>query len=113
MYYYNFCLLINFKSCVLRYTDFKIKETKKQLAEMQQNKKWMSDSRSGWKIRHLLRQFDGMVINYFNMFLSRLYLNLLFSFRIFTYLENLSCGYLKYEEFTKCVNFNFIFLSST
>ncbi|KAL5238783.1 hypothetical protein ACI65C_006193 [Semiaphis heraclei] len=44
-----------------RYTDFKIKETKKQLAEMQQAKKWTSDSISGWRVRHLLQQFDGMI----------------------------------------------------
>lgn len=31
---------------------------------MQQTKKWMSDSRSGWRVRHLLRQFDGMVITF-------------------------------------------------
>ncbi|XP_060856358.1 uncharacterized protein LOC132934096 isoform X2 [Metopolophium dirhodum] len=44
-----------------RYTDFKIKETKKQLADMQQAKKWTSDSISGWRVRHLLNQFDGMI----------------------------------------------------
>ncbi|XP_022166310.1 uncharacterized protein LOC111030904 isoform X4 [Myzus persicae] len=44
-----------------RYTDFKIKETKKQLADMQQAKKWTSDSISGWRVRHLLQQFDGMI----------------------------------------------------
>lgn len=32
---------------------------------MQQAKKWTSDSRSGWRIRLLLRQFDGMVTVYF------------------------------------------------
>lgn len=47
---------------VFRYTDFKIKETKKQVAEMQQNKRWLSDSKSGWKVQHMLKQFDGMVI---------------------------------------------------
>lgn len=28
---------------------------------MHQAKKWMSDSKSGWRVQHLLRQFDGMV----------------------------------------------------
>ncbi|XP_060843858.1 uncharacterized protein LOC132923888 isoform X2 [Rhopalosiphum padi] len=45
-----------------RYTDFKVKETKKQLADMQQAKKWTSDSISGWRVRHLLDQFDGMTV---------------------------------------------------
>ncbi|XP_050061326.1 uncharacterized protein LOC114124185 isoform X7 [Aphis gossypii] len=45
-----------------RHADFKIKETKKQLADMQQSKKWMSDSISGWRIQHLIDQFDEMVI---------------------------------------------------
>lgn len=31
---------------------------------MQQAKKWMSDSRSGWRVQYLLKQFDGMV-NYY------------------------------------------------
>jgi uncharacterized membrane protein (DUF106 family) len=44
-----------------RYTDYKIKETKKQLAEMQQAKKWMSDSKSGWRVKNLIGQFDEMV----------------------------------------------------
>uniref|UniRef100_A0A2S2R274 Histone deacetylase complex subunit n=1 Tax=Sipha flava TaxID=143950 RepID=A0A2S2R274_9HEMI len=43
-----------------RYTDYKIKETKKQLAEMQQAKKWMSDSKSGWRVKNLIGQFDEM-----------------------------------------------------
>lgn len=43
-----------------RYTDFKIKETKKQLAEIQQVKKWSSD-KDGWRVKHLLKQIDGMV----------------------------------------------------
>lgn len=47
---------------MFRYGDFKTKETKKQLADLHQAKKWLSDSRSGWRIRHLLRQFEGMVI---------------------------------------------------
>uniref|UniRef100_A0A2H8TIU5 Histone deacetylase complex subunit SAP130 n=1 Tax=Melanaphis sacchari TaxID=742174 RepID=A0A2H8TIU5_9HEMI len=44
-----------------RHIDFKVKETKKQLADMQQAKKWTSDSISGWRVRHLLDQFDEMI----------------------------------------------------
>ncbi|XP_050530705.1 uncharacterized protein LOC126899666 isoform X2 [Daktulosphaira vitifoliae] len=44
-----------------KHSDFKVKENKKQLAEIQQAKKWAPDSRSGWRVRHLLKQFDGMV----------------------------------------------------
>lgn len=52
---------MNYILFIFRYTDYKMKETKKQLAEMQQSKKWMSDSKSGWRVKHMLKQFDGMV----------------------------------------------------
>lgn len=58
MFYKLFC----------RHADFKVKETKKQLADMQQSKKWMSDSISGWRIQHLIDQFDEMVIKNIKLF---------------------------------------------
>ncbi|XP_050439155.1 histone deacetylase complex subunit SAP130 isoform X3 [Adelges cooleyi] len=44
-----------------KHSDFKVKENKKQLAEMQQAKKWQPESRSGWKVQRVLKQFEELI----------------------------------------------------
>lgn len=35
---------------------------------MQQAKKWLSDSTSGWRVRHMLKQFDEMVSSFISFY---------------------------------------------
>ncbi|VVC27299.1 Hypothetical protein CINCED_3A013632 [Cinara cedri] len=45
----------------LRDSDFKIKETKRQLAELRQTQRWFRDCRSGWRVKRMIKQFETMV----------------------------------------------------
>jgi len=68
---------------------------------MQQAKKWTSDSISGWRVRHLLDQFDGMVIKNINYFESNKHVSVC--------IKN-SLIYIDLN-FRQCYNYKLYFLS--